>query len=56
MTVLLALAGCSNREVYDSLQGARADRCRQVADGDARQRCYDDAYKSYEKYQRERGQ
>lgn len=51
----LATAGCTNREVYDSLQGAREDQCRKIADADARQRCYDDAHKSYDKYERERG-
>jgi len=51
---LFLITGCSNREVYDSLQGAKQNECNKIADNSARQRCFDDAGKSYDRYQRER--
>lgn len=51
---LLALSGCSNRQVYDSLQGAKQNECSKVVDNSERQRCFDDANKSYDRYRRER--
>jgi hypothetical protein len=51
---LFALTGCSNRQVYDSLQGAKQNECNKIADNNERQRCFDDAGKSYDRYQRER--
>lgn len=52
--VLLMSYGCSNREVYDSLQGAKQNECNKVVDNNERQRCFEDANKSYDRYQRER--
>jgi hypothetical protein len=51
---LFLLAGCSNREVYDSMQGAKQNECNKIVDNNERQRCFEDANKSYDRYQRER--
>jgi hypothetical protein len=55
-TALLALTACSNREVYDSLQGARQQECGKIIDDSARQRCFSEAGKSHDRYEKERQQ
>jgi hypothetical protein len=48
------LHGCSNREVYNSLQGAKQNECNKIVDDNQRQRCFEDANRNYDRYQRER--
>ncbi|HSB95765.1 MAG TPA: hypothetical protein VLC91_04930 [Spongiibacteraceae bacterium] len=54
LSSLFLIMGCSNREVYDSLQGAKQNECNKIVDNNERQRCFDDAGKSYDRYRRER--
>jgi hypothetical protein len=56
LAILLALTACTNREVYDSLQGARQNECSKIVDDGARQQCYSDAGKSHDRYEKERQQ
>jgi hypothetical protein len=53
---LLTLTACSNREVYDSLQGARQNECGKIVDDNTRQQCYSDAGKSHDHYEKDRQQ
>lgn len=54
IAALLSVTACTHREVYDSLQGARADECSKIPDADSRQRCFEQANRSYDQYERER--
>lgn len=50
----LLLAGCSNRMVYQTLQGWQQQECRKIADAAERRRCLDSTAGSYDDYQRQR--
>jgi hypothetical protein len=52
--VLLTLNGCSNREVYNSLQGAKQNECNKIVDNNERQRCFENANKNYDRYQQQK--
>ncbi len=55
MTVgFFVLGGCSNQQAYNSLQGARENECRQIADATERDSCFENARKSYDKYEQQR--
>lgn len=54
LSIPLAAAGCTNRQVYNSLQGSRLDECSRMADASIRARCFADAGKSYEQYEKDR--
>jgi len=49
-----ALVGCSNQQAYNSLQGARENECRQIADANERDSCFENARKSYDQYEQQR--
>lgn len=51
--LLLGLAGCSNRGVYDTLQAAKRSDCQRQPEPD-RTRCLDSTTTNYEDYERER--
>jgi hypothetical protein len=48
-----ALNGCSNREVYNSLQGAKQNECNKIVDDNQRRHCFEEANRNYDRYQRE---
>jgi hypothetical protein len=50
---LFSLTGCSNREVYNSLQGAKQNECNKIVDDNQRQHCFEEANRNYDRYQRE---
>jgi hypothetical protein len=52
--VVLALGGCSNRMVYQTVQGWQQQECRKVADAAERQRCMASTAGSYDDYRRAR--
>lgn len=54
LAVAALLNACSNKEVYNSLQGAKENECRQIVDADARTRCFDNARTSYDNYKQQR--
>ena len=56
IAALLALTACSNRQAYDSLQGARQQECSKIADNGERERCYQNANKPHDRYEQERSQ
>jgi hypothetical protein len=50
----LLLSGCTNQQLYSSMEGARENECRQIADPNERDLCFDNARKSYDKYEQQR--
>lgn len=48
------LTGCSNKEVYNSMQGAKENECQKIIDAGERARCLDNAHQSYDKYRQQR--
>ena len=56
LAALLALCGCSDRQVYDSLQGAKQNDCNKIADNNERERCFAAANQSYDRYEQERNE
>lgn len=54
--VAMGLLGCTNRDTYDSLQGAREQECRQIADASERDQCFDNARTSYDKFEQRRNE
>ncbi len=51
---VLALTACSQRMVYQTLQGWQEQECRRLADTAERQRCLDSRASSYDEYRRQR--
>ncbi len=54
IATLLALTACTNRQAYDSLQGARQQECGKIVDANERARCYGVASQPYDRYEQER--
>jgi len=50
----LALGGCSNRALYQTVQGWQQQECRKIADAAERQRCMASTAGSYDDYRRAR--
>jgi hypothetical protein len=50
----LALSGCSNRMLYQTVQGWQQQECRKIADAAERQRCMASTAGSYDDYRRAR--
>ena len=53
LALLAALAGCSDRQMYEAMQAGRRNEC-QKYDDETRARCLEGANMSYEQYRRER--
>jgi hypothetical protein len=51
--VLLALAGCSNKGVYEGIQTSNRNECFKLPPSQYDE-CMEDASKSYDEYERER--
>ena len=51
IAALLALSGCSDRQVYNSLKGAREYECGQIREITKRENCYVAARQSYNRYE-----
>ena len=52
----IVFVGCSNQQMYDAIQGKNRIDCDQYNDDESiRQKCLDDAAKSYSTYKRESG-
>lgn len=51
---LLALSGCSGRQLYDGASGWRENECNRIVDVAERERCLETARLDYERYRRER--
>lgn len=54
IAVLLALTACSNRQVYNTLKGARHYECNQIRDTNKQESCMASANKSYNNYEAQR--
>ncbi len=50
VVLLLALAGCSAREIYETGQVLQQYQCSQIQDYHERKRCMEGAQTSYEQY------
>ncbi len=50
----LSTAGCSNRQVYETLQGYQAQQCERTISADDRERCLAAASDSYDQYRQKR--
>ena len=50
----VATAGCSNRALYQTVQGWQQQECRRIADAAERQRCMASTAGSYDDYRRAR--
>lgn len=53
LLLVLALAGCSSRQVYEALRANRITQC-QTLQGAAREQCMKPYQKSYDEYRRDR--
>jgi len=51
---LLALAGCTEQQVYQSAQGWRRTECQKLLDNAQRARCMAEADRDFQSYSRER--
>ena len=54
ISIALMLIGCTNRQVYNAMQGARESQCRKIADGQKRDVCFESAREPYDNYERQR--
>ncbi|MEY3252934.1 MAG: hypothetical protein RL227_1907 [Pseudomonadota bacterium] len=54
LITLATLAGCSNRMVYQTMQGWQQQECRKLPDAAERQRCMASTDASYDDYRRQR--
>lgn len=54
LILLLLLAACSGRQVYDAGQGWRQSECSKESSPEKQQQCLDEANRPFELYQRER--
>jgi hypothetical protein len=52
---MLALAGCSGRQIYQSAAGWRMNECQKILDDAERARCLQSANKDYDTYKKEKG-
>jgi hypothetical protein len=50
--VLLLLAACSERQLYDSARGWRENECMQILDTPRRERCLNEARMSNDEYKK----
>ena len=54
--VCFVVLGCTNQQMYDAIQGKNRIDCNKYNDDESvRQKCLDDASKSYSTYKREAG-
>ncbi|MEY3252818.1 MAG: hypothetical protein RL227_1791 [Pseudomonadota bacterium] len=51
---LLALAGCSTRQLYDTVAATTAQDCNPIVNAEERARCRKKVEMSYDQYERER--
>ncbi len=54
VALMVALAGCSSRAVYQTMQGWQQQECRKLPDAAERQRCLGSTAASYDDYRRAR--
>ena len=54
VALMVALAGCSSRAVYQTMQGSQQQECRKLPDAAERQRCLGSTAASYDDYRRAR--
>jgi hypothetical protein len=52
--LLLALAACSDRQLYQSAAGWRQNECQKILENAERARCLEAANKDYDSYRKER--
>lgn len=52
--IVATLGACSMQQGYYSLRAAQREQCGRIADSHRRDRCYQDANTSYNKYEHER--
>jgi cytochrome c biogenesis protein ResB len=52
VALMVALAGCSSRAVYQTMQGWQQQECRKLPDAAERQRCLGSTAASYDDYHR----
>jgi len=51
--LLLAAAGCTSQQLYDSAQGWRENECMKILDTPQRERCLKEARQSYREYKQQ---
>ncbi|MDB6060228.1 MAG: hypothetical protein JWM78_331 [Verrucomicrobiaceae bacterium] len=54
LLAVMLLGGCSHEQLYNSMQGARDEKCQKIIDGGERARCLDNAHQPYDKYRQQR--
>lgn len=53
LLIIFAMTGCVSRQVYDSFQYGRKNKCMQLPESQYRE-CMENANKSYDEYERAR--
>ena len=55
ISLVMALAGCSGRQIYQSATGWRMNECQKILEDAERARCLGSANKDYDTYKKEKG-
>jgi hypothetical protein len=55
IALLMALAGCTSRQIHESATGWRQNECQKILEGAERARCMESANKDYDTYKKEKG-
>jgi hypothetical protein len=54
LACMVAMAGCSDRQIYQSAAGWRINECQKILEDAARARCLESANKDYDTYKKQR--